>query len=59
MFAQAAAVAGPGGLRCLVGYRALAALADDRREGLPAADTAASVAGFSAILDRLQDDYGA
>ena len=57
VLAQAAAVAGTGGRCCLVSYRALAALADDRREGLPA-DTAASVADFSAILDRLQDNYG-
>jgi len=53
MFARAAAVAGPGGLRCMVGYRALAALADDRREGLAAEASAASVSVFSAILERL------
>jgi Ser/Thr protein kinase RdoA (MazF antagonist) len=58
MFAQAAAVAGPGGLRCLVGYRALAALADDRREGLSEEASAASVMIFSAILDRLREDDG-
>jgi aminoglycoside phosphotransferase (APT) family kinase protein len=58
MFAQAAAVAGSGGLRCLVGYRALAALADDWREGLPEDASAASAAVFSSILDRLQQDYG-
>jgi len=53
VFARAAAVAGPGGLRCMVGYRALAALADDHREGLAAEASAASVSVFSAILDRL------
>jgi aminoglycoside phosphotransferase (APT) family kinase protein len=58
MFAQAAAVAGSGGLRCLVGYRALAALADDWRENLPEDASAASAAVFSSILDRLQQDYG-
>jgi phosphotransferase family enzyme len=58
VFARAAAAAGPGGLRCMAGYRALAHLADDRREGQPAEATAASVSVFSAILDRLQDDYG-
>lgn len=58
LFAQAAAAAGPGGLRCLVGYRALAHLADDRREGLPEGASAATVAIFSAVLDRLQEDCG-
>jgi aminoglycoside phosphotransferase (APT) family kinase protein len=58
MFAQAAAVAGPDGRRCLVGYRALAHLADDRRAGLPEEASAASVMIFSAILDRLREDDG-
>jgi aminoglycoside phosphotransferase (APT) family kinase protein len=53
VLAQAAAAAGAGGLRCLVGYRMLAHLADDRCEGLPAKVTAGTVAVFSAILDRL------
>jgi len=53
VLAQAAAVAGTGGRRCLVSYRMLAHLADDRREGLPADASAATVALFSAILDRL------
>ncbi len=53
VFAQAAAAAGPGGLRCMVGYRALAHLADDRREGQPADAAAAAVTLFSSILDRL------
>ena len=50
VLAQAAAVAGTGGRRCLVSYRMLAHLADDRREGQPAD---ATTAVFSAILDRL------
>ena len=58
LFAQAAATVGTGGLRCLVSYRALAHLADDRREGPPDDATAASVTLFSSILDRLQQDYG-
>jgi hypothetical protein len=58
VFAQAAAVAGPGGLRCMAGYRMLAHLADDRRQGLPAGVSAATVAAFAAILGRLQEDYG-
>jgi aminoglycoside phosphotransferase (APT) family kinase protein len=58
MFAQAAAVAGPGGLRCLVGYRALAVLADDRHEGRSDEASAASVMIFSGILDRLREDDG-
>lgn len=53
VFAQAAAAAGPGGLRCMVGYRTLAHLADDRREGQPEDAAAATVTLFSSILDRL------
>ena len=58
LFARAAAAAGPGGLRCVVGYRALAHLADDRREGLAEGASAATVAIFSAVLDRLREDCG-
>ncbi len=58
MFAQAAEIAGPAGLRCMVGYRALAHLADDRREGGPDDSATATAALFSSILDRLQEDYG-
>jgi Ser/Thr protein kinase RdoA (MazF antagonist) len=53
VLAQAAAVAGTGGRRCLVSYRMLAHLADDRREGQPADASTAATAVFSAILDRL------
>jgi aminoglycoside phosphotransferase (APT) family kinase protein len=53
VLAQAAAVAGTGGRRCLVSYRMLAHLADDRREGQPADASTATTAVFSAILDRL------
>ena len=53
VLAQAAAVAGAGGRRCLVSYRMLAHLADDRREGQPADASTATTAVFSAILDRL------
>src|SRR5262245_47967183 len=56
VFARAAAVAGTGGRRCLVGYRMLAHLADDRREGQPADASTATAAAFSSILDRLDQD---
>ena len=58
VFAQAAAAAGPDGLRCLVSYRALAHLADERREGGPDTVSASSAALFSSVLDRLQQHYG-
>ncbi len=58
VFAQAAAAAGPGGLRCMAGYRALAHLADDRREGQPEDAAAAAVALFSSVLDRLGGQTG-
>jgi aminoglycoside phosphotransferase (APT) family kinase protein len=51
LLAAAAAAAGDGGLRCLVSYRALAALAEDVRENQsPRAD----IETIAAILDRLQ-----
>jgi Ser/Thr protein kinase RdoA (MazF antagonist) len=50
LLAAAASAVGDAGLRCLVSYRALAALAEDTREGLsPQAD----IRAVSAILDRL------
>jgi aminoglycoside phosphotransferase len=53
LLAAAASAVGDPGLRCLVGYRALAALAEDTREGLqPQAD----IQAISAILDRLPSD---
>jgi aminoglycoside phosphotransferase (APT) family kinase protein len=48
--ARAAAVAGRDGLRCLVSYRALAALAEGSREGEPAE---AGVRAIAAVLGRL------
>ena len=48
--ARAAAVAGRDGLRCLVSYRALAALAEGSREGEPAE---AGVQAIAAVLGRL------
>jgi hypothetical protein len=53
VFAQADAVAGSDGLRCLVSYRMIAHLADDRREGQPIDTSPATVEAFSSILDRL------
>ena len=50
LLARAAAVAGRDGLRCLVSYRALAALAEGSREGEPAEAGVRAIAG---ILDRL------
>jgi hypothetical protein len=50
LLARAAAVAGHDGLRCLVSYRALAALAEDSREGEPAEAEIQAIAG---ALDRL------
>ena len=50
LLAAAASAAGDAGLRCLVGYRALAALAEDTREGL---EPHADIQAISAILDRL------
>jgi aminoglycoside phosphotransferase len=50
LLAAAASAVGDAGLRCLVSYRALAALAEDTREGLqPQAD----IQAISAILERL------
>jgi hypothetical protein len=48
---RAASIAGDGGLRCLVSYRALASLAEDVRESQP---SQAAVADISAVLDRLR-----
>jgi hypothetical protein len=57
LFARAASVAGRDGLRCLVGYRALAHLACLRRDGQHgAADPVAAV--ISATLARLSRAYG-
>jgi aminoglycoside phosphotransferase len=50
LLAAAASAVGDAGLRCLVGYRALASLAEDTREGL---QPQAEVQTISAILDRL------
>jgi uncharacterized protein HemY len=50
LLARAAAVAGRDGLRCLVSYRALAALAEGSREGEPAE---AGVQAIAAVLGRL------
>ena len=51
LLARAASIAGSGGLRCLVSYRALASLAEDTREGQP---SQAGIQAISAILDKLQ-----
>jgi Ser/Thr protein kinase RdoA (MazF antagonist) len=51
LLARAASAAGSAGLRCLIGYRALAGLAEDTREGYP---PQAGISVVSAILDRLQ-----
>ena len=53
LLAAAASAVGDAGLRCLVGYRALASLAEDTREGVP---SQAEVQAISAILDRLPSD---
>jgi hypothetical protein len=54
LLAHAGRVAGSGGLRCLVGYRAIAALAHTARERHAYGEIAeAECAAFSAILDRL------
>lgn len=51
LLARAASAVGSAGVRCLVSYRALAALAEDTREGQsPQAD----IQAISATLDRLQ-----
>jgi aminoglycoside phosphotransferase len=50
LLAAAASAVGDAGRRCLVGYRALAGLAEDTREGLP---PQAEIRAISAILDRL------
>jgi aminoglycoside phosphotransferase (APT) family kinase protein len=50
LLAAAASAVGHPGLRCLVGYRALAALAEDTREGV---EPQADIRAISAILDRL------
>jgi Ser/Thr protein kinase RdoA (MazF antagonist) len=56
LLGRAAAVAGHDGLRCLVSYRAIAALAHTAREREAYGDALADeeCAAFSAILDRLQ-----
>jgi hypothetical protein len=51
LLARAASIAGHGGLRCLVSYRALASLAEDARESQP---PQAEIQTVSAILDRLR-----
>jgi hypothetical protein len=51
LLAAAASAAGGAGLRCLVSYRALAALAEDVREGQPAH---AGIQAVTAVLDRLR-----
>ena len=51
LLARAASVAGRGGLRCLVGYRALASLAEDVREGR---SPRPEIQVVTAVLDRLQ-----
>jgi Phosphotransferase enzyme family len=53
LLAAAASAVGDAGLRCLVGYRALAGLAEDTREGL---QPQAEIRAISAILDRLPSD---
>jgi hypothetical protein len=56
LLTRAAQVAGPGGLRCLVSYRAIASLAHTHRERVAYGDALAGAecAAISAILDRLQ-----
>jgi Phosphotransferase enzyme family len=56
LLAQAARVAGDGGLRCLVSYRAIASLAHSfrERESYGASLAAAECTAISAILDRLE-----
>jgi hypothetical protein len=53
LLAAAASAVGDAGLRCLVSYRALAALAEDTREGV---SPQAGLRAISAILDRLPSD---
>ena len=48
---RAASIAGSGGLRCLVSYRALAWLAEDSTGGQP---SQAAIQAFSDIIDKLQ-----
>jgi aminoglycoside phosphotransferase (APT) family kinase protein len=50
LLAAAASAVGHPGLRCLVSYRALAALAEDTREGLP---PKADLQAISAVMDWL------
>lgn len=56
LLARAACVAGDDGLRCLVGYRAIASLAHSAREREAYGDSLADAecAAVSAILDRLE-----
>jgi aminoglycoside phosphotransferase (APT) family kinase protein len=51
LLGRAASIAGDGGLRCLVGYRALASLAEGVREGQPAQ---AEIRAIAAVLDKLR-----
>jgi aminoglycoside phosphotransferase (APT) family kinase protein len=51
LLARAASAVGDSGVRCLVSYRALAALAEETREGQP---PQATIQTISAVLDRLQ-----
>lgn len=51
LLARAESAVGSGGLRCLVSYRALAALAEDTREGQP---PQAGIQAITAILDTLR-----
>jgi Phosphotransferase enzyme family len=53
LLAAAASAVGDAGLRCLVGYRALAVLAEGTREGV---EPQADIQAISAILDRLPSD---
>jgi Phosphotransferase enzyme family len=56
LLARAASVAGDDGLRCLIGYRAIASLAHSAREREAYGDSLADAecAAVSAILDRLE-----
>jgi phosphotransferase family enzyme len=56
LLARAAQVAGPGGLRCLVSYRAIASLAHTHREREAYGDALAGAecAAITAVLDQLQ-----
>jgi hypothetical protein len=56
LLARATQVAGPGGLRCLVSYRAIASLAHSHREREAYGDALADAecAAIAAILDQLQ-----